>query len=53
MENLKEFESITKKFQETSCTLSDIRAIFDLAIEIFPSTKYYLSAHAQIVHLSH
>ena len=50
MKNLNELEAITKKLQEQSCTLSDVRAIFDMAIESFPCTEQYLSANAEIVH---
>ena len=50
MKDLEEFEKITLQLQKPATTLSDVRAIFDVAIEQYPSLNFYLKANAQIVH---
>ena len=50
MKDLDEFEKITKQLQNSDTNLSDVRAIFDAAIEQYPSLDFYLKADAQIVH---
>ena len=47
---MEEFEKITKQLQNSDTTLSDVRAIFDAAIEQYPSMDFYLEADAHIVH---
>ena len=50
LKDLDEFEKITKQLQNSDTNLSDVRAIFDAAIEQYPSLDFYLKADAQIVH---
>jgi hypothetical protein len=50
LKDLEEFEKITKQLQNSDTILSDVRAIFDAAIEQYPSLNFYLEADAQIVH---
>lgn len=47
---LKVFETISKKLQDSTTTLSDVRAIFDVTIEEYPSLAFYLKADAEMVH---
>ena len=50
MADLREFETITKQLQNSACTMSEVRAVFDTVIQEYPSMDYYLGANAQIVH---
>ena len=50
MKDLEEFDKITKQLQNPATTLSDVRAIFDAAIDQYPLLNFYLEANAQIVH---
>ncbi len=50
MKDLEQFEEITKKLQNPTTILSDVRAIFDAAIQQYPSLNFYLAADAQIVY---
>jgi hypothetical protein len=50
LESLKKMEAVTKKLQGETCTLSDVRAIFDAVILAFPNMAHHLAADAKIVH---
>lgn len=40
---------ITKKLQEHSCTIVEVRRIFDVLVERYPIMERYLSANATII----
>jgi len=48
-EDLKKFESCSKKLQDDSLTMSQVRALFDKISALYPMTRGYLSSTAQIV----
>ena len=50
LDDMAQFESITKKLQESTISLSDVRSLFDTVIESYPTMNYYLADDAQIVH---
>jgi hypothetical protein len=47
--DMQEFEIITKQLQKVSCSLSDVRAIFDETISTYPAMAFHLASDAQIV----
>ncbi len=44
-----QLDAVTKKLQEDTVTLADVRAIFDTVIEEFPNAKPFLSQRAQSI----
>lgn len=49
MKDLKEFESATKDLQDSKRTLLEVRAIFDILLEKYPSMFYYISSDSNFV----
>ncbi|KAL4171293.1 hypothetical protein KRP22_009389 [Phytophthora ramorum] len=49
VENLKTFNSICKKLQEDTISMSAVRVLFDKMTEIYPVTEKYLLPEAHIV----
>ena len=41
LDYMKQFESITKRLQDTNCNLSDVQAMFDMVITSYLSTLLY------------
>ena len=50
MDDLSDFQIITKELQKSTISLSDVCAVFDATIAKFPSTAYYLAETSHIVH---
>jgi hypothetical protein len=50
LEDMVQFESITKQLQDASCTLSDVREMFDTVIDAYSSMEHYLNSDAPIDH---
>ena len=50
---MEQFENITKQLQDPTTTLSDVRAIFNAAIEEYESLSFYLKADADIIKSPH
>uniref|UniRef100_H3H5T9 BED-type domain-containing protein n=1 Tax=Phytophthora ramorum TaxID=164328 RepID=H3H5T9_PHYRM len=50
VENLKTFNSVCKKLQEGTISMSAVRVVFDKMTEIYPVTEEYLLPDAHIVH---
>lgn len=49
LQRLKDLDSVTKRLQQDSTTLADVRLIFDAVIENFPETSERLKPDATIV----
>lgn len=49
-EQFRKLNSVTKHLQSESCTISDVRILFDGVISLFPQTEQRLSAKAKIIH---
>ncbi|EGZ13885.1 hypothetical protein PHYSODRAFT_335595 [Phytophthora sojae] len=49
-ETLKTFNSVCKKLQEDTLSMSAVRVLFDKMAEMFPITSSYLSPDASIIH---
>jgi len=50
LEDMNEFEVVTKQLQNPKCSLSEVRIFFDTVLESYPTMKKYLSEDSQIIH---
>jgi hypothetical protein len=48
--SLEDFESVTKKLEETDINMKQVRKLFDFLIKKYPSIRSKLSQNADIVH---
>jgi hypothetical protein len=53
VEHCKHLESISLELQKESCTMLDVRVLFDEACLDFPVLKTYISETAEIIHSNH
>lgn len=49
MEDLEALDPVTKKLQDSSCTMLEVRRIFDILLQRYPIMERYLSANAAII----